>query len=83
MYVGQLTNIKETTFTHKGVSVPFPPSSVETGLGTWLWRYAYDSELDVNFELEFGCFVGALSVDISKKSVTRLEVLVDGAVYGS
>jgi len=83
MYVGQLTNIKETTFTHRGTKVPFPPSNIETGLGTWLWQYAFDLELDANFELEFGSFVGAVCLDITENSVTKVEVLVDGKACGS
>ncbi|MBE6643861.1 MAG: hypothetical protein E7612_00620 [Ruminococcaceae bacterium] len=83
MYVGQLTNIKETTFTHKGVSLPFEPSNTDTGLGTWLWNYAFDSELDVNMTLECNSFIGAVCLDITEDSVKKVEILVDGRVSGA
>ena len=82
MYVGQLNNIKSLVFTHKGTDVPFPPASTEEGLGSWGWRYAYDNPIDANYTLECESFIGAVSVDITENSVTRVEVLLDGSVAG-
>jgi hypothetical protein len=82
MFVGLLNNIKETSFTHKGTSVPFPPSSVDGNVNTWAWRYTYDSALDANYTLDKECFIGAVSFEINERCITKAEVLVDGKVSG-
>ena len=82
MYIGLLNNIKSLTFTHKGTDVSFPPSSTENGLGSWSWRYAYDNAIDVNYTLEYQSYIGAVCVDVTENSVTRVEILVDGAIAG-
>ena len=81
MYIGELKAIK-TTFTHEGTSVPFPPSSTETGLGTWAWTYTYDSPIDINFELEGESFIGAVCAKLTEKSLKKIEVLIDGVPSG-
>ena len=81
MYIGELKTLK-TTFTHEGTAVPFPPSSTETGLGTWEWKYTYDSPIDINMDLERESFIGALTVTLTDNSLKKIEILVDGKVCG-
>ena len=81
MYIGELKSVK-TTFTHEGTSIPFPPSYVEEGLGTWEWKYTYDSPIDINFELEAESFIGSLTVSLTEDSLKKIEVLVDGKICG-
>ena len=82
MYVG-LLKYKSQTFTHKGVDVPFPPSSTADGSATWIWRYTYDDAIDINMELECESFVGAITANITEDSIIKAEALIDGAVCGS
>lgn len=81
MFIGVL-NTLDTSFTHAGTKVPFPPSSTESGLGTWEWGTTFDSAIDVNIELCRESFVGALTVELTEKSLQKIEVLVDGRVSG-
>jgi len=81
MYIGELKSIK-TTFTHEGTSIPFPPSSAESGLGTWEWKYTYDSPIDINFELEGESFIGAVSAKLTENSLKKIEVLINGVPSG-
>ena len=83
MFIGQLKAKSEIRFTHMGTSVPFPPSSNDVGLGTWLWKTTLDSAIDAGFDLEFDSFIGAVCVDISEASVEKVEILVDGRISGA
>ncbi len=82
MYVGQLTNHKETVFTHMGTGIPFAPSYNDDGIFTWMWNNAYDSPIDATTEFDFECFFGAVTANITEDSIQKAEVLVDGVVAG-
>lgn len=82
MYIGILNNIKETSFTHEGTSVPFPPSSSKDGKNTWAWKYAYDSAIDANHVLTHECFIGAICATVTEDSILKAEAVVDGIVCG-
>ena len=82
MYVGILNNVLNTTYTHEGTTVPFPPSSEENGALSWGWKNAYDSPIDINKELSLDSYIGAVTLDVSEKSITKAEILVDGKVSG-
>ena len=83
MFIGLLDKIKSTYYTHEGVDVPFPPSSVNETGASWAWNYAYDSAIDAHYELDGECFIGAVTVKLSENSVVKVEILVDGKVCGS
>ncbi|MBR5868973.1 MAG: family 20 glycosylhydrolase [Clostridia bacterium] len=78
MYIGELTNIKNVTYTHKGTEVPFPPSFGTT----WNWKYAYDDAIDVTYTLDGESYLGAVSLDITENAVKKVEVLADGSPAG-
>ena len=83
MYVGILNNVLNTSYTHEGTSVPFPPSSRENGICVWKWKNAYDSPIDINKELSLECFIGAVTLNVSDDSIVKAEILVDGKVCGA
>jgi hexosaminidase len=83
MYIGQIKDFWEVSFTHKGTAVPFEPQSKEDCVGFWQWRSVYDDALDVNYTLAKETFVGDVSVDITEASVSKIEILVDGVVSGA
>ena len=82
MYIGQL-NIKNTTYTHEGSSIPFLPVKEENGVAFWDWKTIYDSPIDVNCELLGESFIGAVTTKISENCVTKIEIVVDGKVSGA
>lgn len=82
MYVGILNNVLNTSYTHEGTAVPFPPSSEENGALSWGWKNAYDSPIDINKELTIESYIGAVTLDVSENSIIKAEVLVDGRVSG-
>ena len=67
MYIGTL-EAKSISFTHEGTSVPFPPSNTDSGLGTWAWKYLYDSPIDMNITLGQRSYVGAVTVKLNEDS---------------
>ena len=82
MFIG-LLEPKNVTYTHKGTSLQLPPSKVEDGKPVWLWKDIYDCPIDMNYQLDGSCFVGAVCLAIPEHSVTAVEVLIDGNVSGS
>ncbi len=82
MYIGEL-KIKSTNFTHKDVEIPFAPTLIEDDVYTWAWNNVYDSELDLNYELESKAFIGAVSLTLSQNAVSKVEIFVDGTLAGT
>ena len=74
MYIGQIKDFWEVSFTHKGTAVPFEPQSKEDCVGFWQWRSIFDDALDVNYTLAKETFVGDVSVDITEASVSKIEI---------
>ena len=83
MYVGLLNKyVTNKTYTHGGVSLELPNTSAEDGRDVWAWNKVYDTLLDINFDLENECFIGAVTADIVSESVGEVWVLVDGKKAG-
>ena len=83
MYIGQIKDFWEISYTHKGTAVPFPPVSTEDCIGLWTWNNAFDNALDVNYTLAKESFVGAVCFNISNASISKAEILIDGEVCGA
>ena len=83
MFIGLLDKVKSVSYTHADTSVPFPPSTESADGAFWAWNYAYDSAIDANYELDGECFIGAVTVKLSERSVTKIDVLVDGKISGT
>jgi len=83
MYIGLLNKyVTNKSYTHGGVSVPLPNTDTVDNRDVWEWNKIYDALLDVNFELENECFIGALTADIQSESLGEVWVLVDGKAAG-
>ncbi len=83
MYIGLLNDyVVKKDYTHAGVSVPLPATDHIDGRDVWEWNKIYDTSLDVNFELEHECFIGALTADIISESIAEVYAVVDGKVSG-
>lgn len=82
MYIGAIKNIKKISFTHAETNIPFSPDSIENGVYTWNWKTLYDMALDVNIELDLECYIGAVGIKLPEKSVSKVEILIDGSIVG-
>ncbi len=83
MYVGILNKyITKKEYTHGGVSVPLPNTDTVENRDVWAWNKIYDALLDVNFDLQDECFIGAVTADIVSESIGEVWVLVDGKMAG-
>ncbi len=83
MHIGLLNDyITKKEYTHGGVNVPLPNTDSLDGRDIWAWNKIYDTLLDVNFELENECFIGAVTADIISESIAEVWVVVDGKASG-
>lgn len=78
MYVGILNTNSELTFTRPDSKIPFLPDENSSNERKWNWNSLLDSELDINAELEYESYVGAVSIKLPTDSVKSVCVLVDG-----
>ncbi len=83
MKAGLITNIKTMTYTHGQTAIPFPPSETSEGKDIWKWDYIFDSVLDVNFELSEKSFIGAISIQAEKDTISKIEAVIDNKVVGA
>lgn len=82
MKAGLIENIKNVTYTHGQTSIPFPPSEASDGKNIWKWDYIFDSVLDVNYELSEKTFIGSVSLNAEKDSISKIEAVIKNKVVG-
>ena len=83
MYVGILNRDAKLTYTYAASKIAVPPTSEEDGVLKWKWKVLHKTAIDLTTELGRECFVGAVSVKLSEKSILAAEVLIDGTLAGS
>ena len=66
MYIGYL-KYGEPSFTHADTALPLLPTLQENNSYTWNWESLFDTVLEINLPLERLCFVGAVTLTLSKR----------------